>query len=412
MLNERELNTIYKFNLLNLDGLFRPDCNKRIFFENKNFLIAAYQPVVFDLWLLFKIFRKYSKKANLCLFLYSDNFDLIQRFIEKNKSKNIQIYLIPIDILKISLHTNSIIEIEKIINFSIKDNELSFNFICILKKYLTNKLFLITNLINHQEINNIKSRNFQNNLGLVVHARMSSKRLPGKAMLKIKGEPIILKILERIARYFGKEKTVLSTSKNSNDDYMSTFIQEKGFKVYRGEEENLAQRLMEVAVDQDFSHIVRVTGDDLFRDFQSIEKMFSRMINQNLHYIFSDDLILGCNSEIMTRESLMFINYFSKYPQNTHALSWYLDRKEIFKYEEFNHCLPKRHSISLMLDEQNDFESLSKLWINNDELLSSKWQYNQLLSAVDKNLNLFNFHPDDVGLLKRNKNEFSFNFDT
>ena len=133
-------------------------------------------------------------------------------------------------------------------------------------------------------MSNIKKKKI--NLGIIVHARMSSTRLPGKAMLEINGEPVIFKILKRIKEYFVNAKTILSTSTNKNDDYMASYITQKGFQVYRGEEEDLVSRFVDIALNEDLTHIVRITGDDMFRDLISINKLLARFINNDLDYIF------------------------------------------------------------------------------------------------------------------------------
>ena len=52
--------------------------------------------------------------------------------------------------------------------------------------------------------------------------------------------------------------------------------------------------------------------------------MYDLMIKDNYDYIYSDDLILGCNSEIMKIDTLFFIKEFARLKNETHALSFFL----------------------------------------------------------------------------------------
>tara|TARA_Y100000739_G_scaffold229881_1_gene246938 strand:- start:1279 stop:2523 length:1245 start_codon:yes stop_codon:yes gene_type:complete len=413
MFTPKELNTIFKFNIFYKKGFYNKSTNFREFTHNKFFIVTSSNPFIIDIWLLLEIFNKYNTGSIICLGILSNSFEKIQNLVNLlNISEyKIEILLIPENILNQSLKSNSAKNINEFIDNQELNIDKSSNLKSILEAHLENKLFLIPNLINYQSIKSFNKEKFKLNLGIIVHARMSSTRLPGKAMLEIAGEPVVLKILSRLANKFGKDKIILSTSTNKNDNGMASFIENNGFSVYRGEEENLADRFLDIAIDRNLSHIVRVTGDDLFRDFNSIELMLDKIITNNLDYIFSDDLILGCNSEIMNVESILFIQKFAKYPNQTNSLTWYLDRKDVFKIEEFNHDLHQRYAISLMLDEKKDYQTFLKLWHNNDKFFSSLWNYEELLTLITNNLNLFDFHPLDVGLFNRDEENFSFLFD-
>ena len=410
MLKDTDLKTIFKFNIFSKNNLLIDSTNYESFFSEEFFVISANNSFIKDIWLLLKIFNKYSKGAKLCLCLKSNNYPNIKNFLDCLELEHIYFFNIPQDILEFTYKNNQLHKINKFFDEYLTNLHCRESFKNIFTNLINKSSFLLPNLMNHKYFH--KKKYLKNNkFGVIVHARMSSSRLPGKAMLDIDGEPVILKILKRMSGYFGNEKTILSTSCNKRDDYMASFIEKKGFQVYRGEEENLASRFVNVASDQGFTHIVRVTGDDLFRDLNSITMMLKKILESDIDYIFSDDLILGCNSEIMTFDSLLFTEEFSSNKNETHALSWYLDRSDIFKTSEFFHNVQQRHSISLMLDELRDYESISKFWKSNKNLFSANWDYYDLINLIDTNLDLFNYHPSDIGLLSRDKKKYSFKFD-
>ena len=69
-----------------------------------------------------------------------------------------------------------------------------------------------------------------NNLALV-QARMSSKRLPGKVIKKVDGEPLIIFLLKRLLHSKKINQIVLVTSSDKSDDELSNIIIENGFTV-------------------------------------------------------------------------------------------------------------------------------------------------------------------------------------
>jgi len=250
-----------------------------------------------------------------------------------------------------------------------------------------------------------------NSVGLVVHARMSSSRLPGKALLPILGVPVIEHILSRLSRHLPQYITCLSTSSNPNDDYLSDYISSKGYRVFRGEEEYLSQRLVDVVNFYDLDIVVRVTGDDLFRDLNSIVTLVDHLSSSHCDYGVSDDLILGCNSEVFTADALRFIHRFARHPHETSALTWYLDRTDIFSCFKLVHGTPKRPPVSLMLDTPDDFKSISQFCDLEKDLIQSNWSYYELYNLILKHINLFDHHPLDTGTFLRSSSRHAFTFD-
>lgn len=250
-----------------------------------------------------------------------------------------------------------------------------------------------------------------NRVGIVVHARMSSSRLPGKALLPILEVPVLEHILMRLSRHLPEYLTCLSTSSSPNDDYLSEYISSRGYNVFRGEEEHLSQRLVNVVDYYGLDIVVRVTGDDLFRDLNSIIKLVEYLASNPCDYVVSDDLILGCNSEVFTADALQFIHKYARHPHETSALTWYLDRPDIFSCVQLFHEVPQRPPVSLMLDTPNDFNSISKFCDLNKDLIQSNWSYSDLYELVLEHNNLFDYHPLDTGTLSRSSLRHAFVFD-
>ena len=54
--------------------------------------------------------------------------------------------------------------------------------------------------------------------GIVIFARMSSKRLPKKMLQKIGSRSLFVHIIDRIQKIKNKQIIILATSKNKSDD--------------------------------------------------------------------------------------------------------------------------------------------------------------------------------------------------
>ncbi|MFZ3008315.1 MAG: NTP transferase domain-containing protein [Phenylobacterium sp.] len=101
----------------------------------------------------------------------------------------------------------------------------------------------------------------------ILQARMTSPRLPGKAMAPLRGEPMILRQVERLRQARCLSRVIVATSDEAVDDPMASFLVARGQTVFRGASENLSRRFMRcVEAAGPVSHVVRIKGDSPFVD--------------------------------------------------------------------------------------------------------------------------------------------------
>ena len=95
----------------------------------------------------------------------------------------------------------------------------------------------------------------------IVQARMSSKRLPGKVLKQINGLSLIEILFHRLSKSSQIDKIILATSINEENNTLSEQIQNIGFDVFRGSENDVLCRFYQAAKQYNPQTIVRVTGD-------------------------------------------------------------------------------------------------------------------------------------------------------
>lgn len=101
----------------------------------------------------------------------------------------------------------------------------------------------------------------------VLQARMTSPRLPGKAMAPLRGEPMIWRQVERIRQARCITKIVVATSADPADDPLASYLVSRGQTVFRGASQNLTERFMRcVEAAGPVTHVVRLKGDSPFID--------------------------------------------------------------------------------------------------------------------------------------------------
>jgi spore coat polysaccharide biosynthesis protein SpsF len=96
---------------------------------------------------------------------------------------------------------------------------------------------------------------------VIVQARMTSTRLPGKVLAPLAGKPMLERQLERLGRCRRADEIVLATTTNADDDPIVGLAERLGLGVHRGSEHDVLRRYAEAAEKFDADVVVRVTSD-------------------------------------------------------------------------------------------------------------------------------------------------------
>lgn len=123
---------------------------------------------------------------------------------------------------------------------------------------------------------------------VVVQARTTSSRLPGKALLSLGGMPAAVLATKRAGNT--GLKTILVTSNHKSDDYLASTCEEHGINVFRGDLTNVLNRyLSALAKYPDDTTVTRLTADNIMPDGKLIAEIETDFRHRNLHYISTND---------------------------------------------------------------------------------------------------------------------------
>jgi spore coat polysaccharide biosynthesis protein SpsF len=106
-------------------------------------------------------------------------------------------------------------------------------------------------------------------IGIIVQARMNSRRLPGKVLMPLLGKPMLLYTLERL-RQTGLPLWV-ATSDRSHDDAVADFCMHHQAACFRGDEEDVAGRFVRLLEQHPLDAFVRISGDSPLLDPRLVE---------------------------------------------------------------------------------------------------------------------------------------------
>ena len=111
---------------------------------------------------------------------------------------------------------------------------------------------------------------------IIVQARMTSTRLPGKVLMDVAGRPMLAQQLCRLKRCAAVDELVVATTTNITDDPVVELARQEGVGWFRGSEHDVLSRYLGAARDQRADVVVRVTSDCPLID----PKVTDRIINE------------------------------------------------------------------------------------------------------------------------------------
>jgi spore coat polysaccharide biosynthesis protein SpsF len=107
----------------------------------------------------------------------------------------------------------------------------------------------------------------------IVQARCSSTRMPRKVLMPLAGEPMILRLVERVRRSGELDEVVVATSDDPSDDPLVALLDERGVLVRRGPLEDVLARYLRVVDEFAPETVVRLTGDNPLVDPAVIDEV-------------------------------------------------------------------------------------------------------------------------------------------
>src|SRR5256885_14143327 len=124
----------------------------------------------------------------------------------------------------------------------------------------------------------------------IIQARMRSRRLPGKVIMKIGGRPLLVYLVERISRARTLDAIIVATTTNPRDNVIIEECERRGIPNFRGSESDVLGRYVSAARACDAEIIVRVTADNPFTDPDSIDRVVDAISHQCADYAIENNL--------------------------------------------------------------------------------------------------------------------------
>jgi len=239
---------------------------------------------------------------------------------------------------------------------------------------------------------------------IIIQARLSSSRLPGKVLKPLwRGMHLLdlqFQSLKKIDVPF-----VLATTTNRTDDALVKWANDNKIDTFRGKENNVLHRFVSCAREFDAKNIIRVCSDNPFLQFQEIPR-YLREIQGGLDYIsYANDagypairthwglFVEGVSLNALERAQ----DFLLKHPEHRfyteHVTNFIYGRSDLFKIklERAPKEVVSRRDLRFTIDTADDFKNMAELI--------------ELVGGTQKTLqdviNITNNYPHILGLMSK-----------
>lgn len=201
--------------------------------------------------------------------------------------------------------------------------------------------------------------------GLIIFARMSSRRFPGKMLHSIWGRALLGRVIDRVKLVGGDHKLVIATSDHASDDAIERFAEEEGVTVFRGNLNDVSMRAMECCKTHSFHRFVRICGDRPFLPWELIDELLEMHASDNLDLATNaqtKSYPSGTMTEIIATEALERSLSASRDPgDREHVTQFMYKHPSQFKIGNRESGHPDWAQLNLTIDQPDDVERSERI---------------------------------------------------
>ena len=220
----------------------------------------------------------------------------------------------------------------------------------------------------------------------IMQARMGSTRLPGKVLLDLHGQPMVIRQLQRLQRAQRLDQIVVATSSEPIDDVLAETVLDAGFEVVRGPVDDVLDRYVRSIDETEADVVVRLTADCPLTSPAVIDAVVSHFHGSNADYVsntMEPTYPDGLDVEVVLASVLKDISAISTdAAEREHVTLGVYRRTDAYRIENVTDSSGRDNSaLRWTVDSQDDFDFVSAIY---RLLLPSKpdFEYDDVLELL------------------------------
>lgn len=203
-------------------------------------------------------------------------------------------------------------------------------------------------------------------IAIIVQARMTSTRLPGKVLKPVLGKPLLAYQIERLKRVEAADRIVIATTKNDADDPIVELCQALAVDYFRGSEQDVLSRYYGAAQAAQADVVVRVTSDCPLIDPAIIDEVVQVYVAQCDRYDYVSNALKrtyprGMDTEVLPTWALeQAYQEATEPPEREHVTPFIYNRPERYALGHVIYPQDLSHH-RWTVDTPEDFELIRRM---------------------------------------------------
>jgi spore coat polysaccharide biosynthesis protein SpsF len=169
---------------------------------------------------------------------------------------------------------------------------------------------------------------------VIVQARMTSTRLPGKVLADLAGRPMLAQQLVRLRQSRETDDFVIATTLNATDDPLVDLARREGVRWFRGDEPDVLSRIAGAAREAKADVVVRVTADCPLIDAGELDRVIRELQEHANEADYAANVIertypRGLDTEAFFRDTLERIDRLARSREAREHVTWFINRERL-----------------------------------------------------------------------------------
>jgi spore coat polysaccharide biosynthesis protein SpsF len=200
------------------------------------------------------------------------------------------------------------------------------------------------------------------NAVVILQARMSSRRLPGKALALLGRSTVLAHCLRRLQEE-SPVPVVLATTEGAVDDPLEEEAARLGVRTFRGPAEDVLARFIQVARRLNVDHVVRATADNPAVDTAAPARVLALMAERGADYATETGLPYGAAVEAVSVDALIRAHDRTDAAADREHVTLFIkrDRLHFHAVERPAPAALQRPELRLTVDTADDLEYMRRL---------------------------------------------------
>lgn len=197
-----------------------------------------------------------------------------------------------------------------------------------------------------------------NRIAVIIQARMKSTRLPGKILLPMpmgSDNSILDCIILQLKRSKYPLNIFIATSINPENDALTAIAEKNQVSLYRGSEDDVLSRFIDILSQQSYDIMVRITADNPILDIRILDNALAIHIDSGADYTATKGLPIGMNFELTKANAMLQLAHLNLSDQDKEHVTLKLKNDTSFKCQYLDYQYFKSEQIRVTVDYPVDY---------------------------------------------------------